>query len=243
MNYLDKEEYDVKIDSHLLNYGTHNTYLKLTKQLKFSMKPPLDLKDMKLDYRSLTSKMVSAEFTQALEKELINLMSKNEDYLDLLDLTNLPDDKREKESIDRIINYLKYNNYDFVIVNGRWASFIQDTYSFNFNTSTNNSSVSSRIYHVGSILNVDVHVDPYMKYDTDWVICGRKNSFQYNLKFDSIVESPYSFSIVTNLNFCLGYDIDMSNNFIRLHFLYKNNEAYSKFISDIRDKKIDEIIK
>jgi hypothetical protein len=243
MDYLNKEDYDVSIRSDIFKYGIHNTTLLPTKQLAFSMKQPLELSDLRMDYQSLMSSQVSAEFTQSLEKELKSLMCQNEDYLDLVDLTNQPEDIKEKQTVDRLINFIYQSDYDFIIVNGKWASYLQDNVSFSYYLDSKPDKFSAQVYSIGKIYKIDVYVDPYMRYDADWAICGRRDSFQYNMKFDSIKDSYDSMSFSGLLKFSLRYDINMTDNFIKLHFMYKNTEAYSKFLSDRRDKKIDEIIK
>jgi hypothetical protein len=243
VDYLNKEEYDLTINSDILKYGIHNTTLIPTKQLAFSMRQPLELKDLKISYQNLVSNQVSAEFTQSLENELKKLMCQSEDYLDLVDLTNQPEDIKEKQTVNRLINFLSYSDYDFIILNGRWASYILDNYLFSFPNEGGKVSSGAQAYLVGKIYKIDVYVDPYMRYDDDWAVCGKKDSFQYNIKFDSVNDSYDPMSIIGLLKFCLKYEINMTDNFIKLHFMYKNTEAYSKFLSDRRDKKIDEIIK
>lgn len=243
MNYLDKEEYNVNIKSSILDYGILNQNLINQSELRFTMRQPLELPQLKINYNDLMSNHVSAEFSQSLEKELKKMMSQCEDYLDLVDLTNLQQDTKEKQTINRLINFLVNSKYDFILINGTWASHLQYNYLFSL-AKENSQGISAQCYFIGKIGNVDVYVDPYMRYNEDWIICGMKDSFQYNMKFDSIKEYDYEADIVGHMNFSLKYNITITNqNFIKLHLMYAKTEVYSKFIIDRRDKKLDTLLK
>ena len=242
MNYLDKEEYDINIKSNVLKYGTFNDRLMLTNQLSFRMKEPMDV-GMNIDYRSFMSNQVSNEFTQSFENELKKLMCQRENFLDLTDITYLNQEQREKESANRLVEFLVHSKYDFIILNGKWASFLQNQHSFSY-TKESYDMASVQFTYVGRIHKIDVYVDTFMKYNSDWVICGMKDSFHYNMKFDSVRSSRDTFNIVGDMNYSLKYNIQMiADNFLKLHLLYKDSEVYSKFITDSRDRKIDILLK
>ena len=89
-----------------------------------------------------------------------------------------------------IYDYLEKNNYDFIISNGLICGWLCDYSTLYFNnnnvTSSNkHSQVGQSLYLVGKIANIDIIVDPYMKYSEYRILCGKKeNLLKYALNYE-----------------------------------------------------------
>jgi hypothetical protein len=101
---------------------------------------------------------------------------------------------------------------------------------------------TNTFYKLGEIGGVSVYIDAYKKWNDKIIICGKKDSFNYNYEIDEPVASNInttSFSgpkFISQLNHQIVLD---KNNFINLHYV---NEYNTKYVQINRDKKLDELL-
>lgn len=63
----------------------------------------------------------------------------------------------------------------FAVTNGRIAAALADTTGYSMNPVAGNVAGKGQLYPVGTIDGLQVYVDPYMKYDDDRILIGRRN--------------------------------------------------------------------
>lgn len=63
----------------------------------------------------------------------------------------------------------------FVVTNGKFAAVLQDIAGYSINPKSSKMNGSGQLYPVGTIGDVQIYVDPYMKYSDNRVLVGRKN--------------------------------------------------------------------
>ncbi len=176
-----------------------------------------------------------SEITKEFHSKILKEISlTNEEFLNVMNLS-------ESDSINILHNYLHENGFDFIIVGSEIAMFAQDSVIFNFDPISNKVSngMNNIIYKIGKLGNIDCYIDAYKKYNDKEITCGKKESFIYNYKIDTM-------SKVTDVTFDPRMLVDLRYNFIlkeesflNLHFV---NEYNPRYIQVLRDKKIDEIL-
>lgn len=63
----------------------------------------------------------------------------------------------------------------FAVTNGRLAAALADTAGYTVNTVNASVAGKGQLYPVGTINGIQVYVDPYMKYNDDRILIGRRN--------------------------------------------------------------------
>jgi hypothetical protein len=63
----------------------------------------------------------------------------------------------------------------FAVTNGRLAAALADVSGYTVNTVNANVAGKGQLYPVGTLNGIQVYVDPYMKYDDDRILIGRRN--------------------------------------------------------------------
>ena len=88
----------------------------------------------------------------------------------------------QRKLISKILNASNYiategrvGPAQFVVTNGNIAAALQDIAGYTINPTKSNISGSGQLYPVGQIGDVSIYVDPYMKYDDNRILVGRKN--------------------------------------------------------------------
>ena len=64
----------------------------------------------------------------------------------------------------------------FVVTNGGLAAALADISGYTLNPTRSSINGSGQLYPVGSIGDIDIYVDPYMKYNDNRIAVGRKNN-------------------------------------------------------------------
>jgi hypothetical protein len=89
----------------------------------------------------------------------------------------------------------------YLITNGGLAATLQDIAGYTINPSKNKMNSQGQLYPVGSIGDISIYVDPYMRYNDNRVVLGRKN----NADQPGIIFVPYlmaqSISIISEATF------------------------------------------
>jgi hypothetical protein len=63
----------------------------------------------------------------------------------------------------------------FAVTNGRLAAALADVSGYTVNTVNANVAGKGQLYPVGTLNGIQIYVDPYMKYDDDRILIGRRN--------------------------------------------------------------------
>lgn len=89
----------------------------------------------------------------------------------------------------------------YVVTNGNLAAALQDIAGYTINPTKSKLNGSGQLYPVGTIGDVSIYVDPYMKYNDNRILVGRKNQPDQ----PGIVFVPYlmaqSISIISEATF------------------------------------------
>lgn len=89
----------------------------------------------------------------------------------------------------------------YLITNGGLAAALQDIAGYTINTLKSKMNSQGQLYPVGSIGDISIYVDPYMRYNDNRIVLGRKN----NPDQPGIIFVPYlmaqSISIISEATF------------------------------------------
>ena len=89
----------------------------------------------------------------------------------------------------------------YLITNGGLAAALQDIAGYTINPVKSKMNASGQLYPVGSIGDISIYVDPYMRYNDNRIVLGRKN----NPDQPGIVFVPYlmaqSISVISEATF------------------------------------------
>jgi len=89
----------------------------------------------------------------------------------------------------------------YVITNGGLAASLQDIAGYTINPVRSKLNASGQLYPVGSIGDISIYVDPYMRYNDNRIVLGRKN----NPDQPGIIFVPYlmaqSISVISEATF------------------------------------------
>lgn len=89
----------------------------------------------------------------------------------------------------------------FLVTNGGLAAALMDIAGYTINPSKNKMNGAGQLYPVGTIGDISIYVDPYMKYNDNRIVLGRKN----NPDQPGIIFVPYlmaqSISIISEATF------------------------------------------
>lgn len=88
----------------------------------------------------------------------------------------------QRKLISKILNASNYiategrvGPAQYVVTNGNIAAALQDIAGYTINPTKSKISGSGQLYPVGQIGEVSIYVDPYMKYNDNRILVGRKN--------------------------------------------------------------------
>ncbi len=154
-----------------------------------------------------TKKQIEIEIISGLSREILSELSKGEvDYLNVISM-----------DIDMsglyLSNYLKCNNFDFIIVGGSTKSTI---YSSNIFNTINDFEKTGLFYKFGKLLNLDCYCSDYIT-ESRRIICGKYDSIfiNENLNITENIDNTYAYlkygMLVNLLNFRNLYFIDSLN--------------------------------
>ena len=193
---------------------------------------------MSSDDFSLIREHIEKDIASTISRKCIREIldnSKNE-YLDLTKYVN--DIELDRLATNELIDYIIDSGYSKCILNGMLAACIQDNVSFSFSNITTNLSIGGDIYNIGSISNVELYVDPYMRYDDNTVIL--LNEIRLNVDFiDSRLSNEATFHPRIVIDFNIFSD---SDSLVCYVLEKKGSPTYLKYISHLREQKIDDIL-
>ena len=160
------------------------------------------------------------------------------DYLDLRPDGSL---MTGRTNLEKLVKMIISSGYKNVVTTGMIASELQDSRLFSPNGFQHASmSATSTFYNSGKLSDVNIWVDPYMKFND-----GRLCLFN---TVDVNIDSVELREVVTNASltprFIIQYKSDFMISDSKLIFVIENenSEAYNQYKSLQRDIKIDNIL-
>jgi len=143
------------------------------------------------------------------------------------------------KATDELIEYINSSGYSKCILGAMFANCIQDRSSFHFNQTGSKLRTHADIYKIGLVYNVELYVDPYLAYQDHTIIL--LNEVKTNTELiNSSFKNEASFTPRVLIEYNIGY---LCNDSLVCDVLtHKYSTNYYKYISDIRDKKIDDLL-
>jgi hypothetical protein len=235
----------MQINSELLKLGILDKGLPISRKIQVSMSITRDelqslekAFNLNLDIDVKFNSILEQELSQSFHKEIFKEMNCSEEFLDVMNLSEL-------DGVNVLYNYLRVNEFDFIICSSQIGVFVEEFALFNHQVIRDNLiklSNGNTFYKLGEIGGISVYIDAYKRWDDKTIICGKKDSFYYNYEIDV----PTISNIYTNsfsgpkFGSQLNYEILLNkNNFINLHYV---NEYNAKYVQFNRDKKLDELL-
>ena len=205
---------------------------------KYSTSVKMSSNDFSNDF-SLIREHIEKDIASTISRKCIREIldnSKNE-YLDLTKYIN--DIELDRLATNELIDYIIDSGYSKCILNGMLAACIQDDARFYFKAMNQNSIINGAdIYNIGFLSDIELYVDPYMRYnDTTMILL---NDLKLNLEIigNKIVsEATFHPRILIDFNMYSEYSALVCRVLDK-----KGTENYLKYISDLRNQKIDNIL-
>lgn len=193
-----------------------------------------------LDADDLIINVLISEINQNFIRKILKVAFNTPkfDYLDLRPNGSL---MTGRANIDKLVNMIISSGYKNVVTAGSIASELQDSHFFNHNSFKNSSiSTTSTFYTIGKLSDVNVWVDPYMKYN-DGRLC-MFNTIDINIGDIELREIIPPTSFTPRLIVEYGSDFIVYDSKLIFVIENENSEAYSQYKSLQRDIKIDNIL-
>jgi hypothetical protein len=134
--------------------------------------------DLNTEYVSIAS--IGGETTHAVQRKLITKIAHASNY---------------------IATEGRVGPAQYLITNGGLAAALQDIAGYTINPTKSKMNASGQLYPVGSIGDISIYVDPYMRYNDNRIVLGRKN----NPDQPGIIFVPYlmaqSISVISEATF------------------------------------------
>jgi hypothetical protein len=180
---------------------------------------------------------IEKDISQTISRKCIKNIIDNS-RCEYLNLTKYPNHvELDRQATDELIQYIIDSGYKKCVLSSMLAACIQDNALFNFKIQTLINGAD--IYHIGSISNVELYVDPYMRYDDNTIIL--LNEIRLNIEFvDSRLSNEATFHPRIVIDFNMFSDSDSLVCYVLEN---KGSPTYLKYISSLRDEKIDNILK
>jgi hypothetical protein len=136
--------------------------------------------DLNTAYATSTSAPIGGETTHAVQRKLITKIAHASNY---------------------IATEGRVGPAQYLITNGGLAAALSDIAGYTINPVKSKLNASGQLYPVGSIGDISIYVDPYMRYNDNRIVLGRKN----NPDQPGIIFVPYlmaqSISIISEATF------------------------------------------
>jgi hypothetical protein len=136
--------------------------------------------DLNTNYATSTSAPLGGETTHAVQRKLITKIAHASNY---------------------IATEGRVGPAQYLITNGGLAAALSDISGYTINPVKSKMNASGQLYPVGSIGDISIYVDPYMRYNDNRIVLGRKN----NPDQPGIIFVPYlmaqSISIISEATF------------------------------------------
>ena len=185
--------------------------------------------------REHIEKDIASTISRKCIREIID-NSKNE-YLDLTKYVN--DIELDRFATNELIDYIIGSGYSKCVLNGMLAACIQDNARFHFKAMNQNTTINGAdIYNIGFLSDIELYVDPYMRYNYTTIILLNDLKLKLELLDNNIVsKATFHPRILIDFNMYSEYDVLVCRVIDK-----KGTENYLKYISDLRNQKIDDLL-
>jgi hypothetical protein len=222
--------------------------IKINKDIKstetININIPLSIPSSEVDIDKL---FMTKSYASIVTETIKNLSDKSgEVVLQISDIDKqmaFGKDESGNDDVDNIVFTIKSIGYDntIILTGSKIGSYLQDSYSFDFTPINNKISEYSGVpYKIGSIYDMDIYVDPNQRWTEDKIIVI-DNDIDINLELESI-DPIYHFTnpLIPAYKIKYGYKLPNST----IIYLYHSNRSpnYGKYLSHIRDKRINDIL-
>ncbi len=178
--------------------------------------------------------LVCSQIEQSIERGLVKELEKISvaDYIDIVGII-------EYEGSRIVENVIKDSGYSNCITNSKTAALmLKDCFGF-ISTKTKTTNRSGNTYKIGKLYDVDIYVDPFMKWDDDVIILF--DNFETNSELVSTeIVSDSTFSPRLSVDYNYTFNILDS----KLYYIIEDSSSkhYGLIKTRNRDIKIDQIL-
>ena len=217
-------------DYHRINKNlTHFTRNKLSISMS-NLGEPLGI-GMDKYYTSLVCSQIEQSIERGLVKELEKISVA--DYIDIVGII-------EYEGSRIVENVIKDSGYSNCITNSKTAALmIQDCFGFISTKTTKVTNNSGNTYKIGKLYDVDIYVDPFMRWDDDVIILFDNFETNSELVSTNIVSDS---TISPRLSVDYNYTFNILDS--KLYYIIEDTSSkhYGLIKTRNRDIKIDQIL-
>ena len=179
-------------------------------------------------------KEINGDFTRLILKSLFNT-----DKFDFIDRRGKTDFEYDYQSLLDLAEMIIQSGYKNVVTTAKIASHLGDINYF-LPDPSRIAVKTSTLYRDGSLRGVNIWVDAFMRYDDDMICLF--DSVSVNIGKIELCEyvEPIGISSRHKVSYICDFRVDDSK--LILLIQNENSEAYKKYKTLIRDKKIDNIL-
>jgi hypothetical protein len=220
----------MRIDKTITDFSTR----------KLSLKDNTAIGDaFNIDTKSMFANMIVSEVNGDLIRYILKSMfdTKNFDYLDLRPDGSLMNGRIHLENLVQMIINSGYKN---VVTSGKIASELGDSQSFSPVDFKQTIRSTSNLYTPGSLSDIKIWVDPYMRWNDDRLCLFNLVDINFNNIDLSDSINPGDLQPTVKIEYTFGFSVRDT----KLIFVIENenSESYKHYKSLQRDIKIDNII-
>lgn len=218
--------------------------LDLGMKLKHTLKVKC-YKNLDDEFSTMFNKLIlNAELFYSLEKQLLSDLKKLEiDYLDFVDL-------EDSEIILRFYAFLKENDYDFIVIDGKMMDILEGAFFFDeilpskqtalfsnkqSTTLVGNIFLGNKEARVGSndtSRKIECLINSTGSLD-GMIICGKKNSLSFNYQVQNPIFEP-------ELNLVMDFNYKIDKKKFKVMKIFDTCD--SDYINYIREKKLNYLL-
>lgn len=184
---------------------------------------------------------IVGEINQYILKVVIGDIKHNGyvNFIDILNITNSTDYSTMATMSRKIVSEIKMLNLPNVITNGRISSdYIMDSAAFNL-APIKIQKLNAFTKQGNLFGSVDVYIDPYMKWDDDFILSY--DDVYYDISDIKInIRQEATFSPVLKVEFMIYHNVINP----KLTYIVENltSTTYSKYKAELRNQRIDNLL-
>jgi hypothetical protein len=219
-----------RLESDISNYQKYSLSVNL---------PPSIQSDVM--YYNLLREKIVGEINQYILKVVIGDIKHNGyvNFIDILNITNSTDYSTMATMSRKIVSEIKMLNLPNVITNGRISSdYIMDSAAFNL-APIKIQKLNAFTKQGNLFGSVDVYIDPYMKWDDDFILSY--DDVYYDISDIKInIRQEATFSPVLKVEFMIYHNVINP----KLTYIVENltSTTYSKYKAELRNQRIDNLL-
>jgi hypothetical protein len=184
---------------------------------------------------------IVGEINQYILKVVIGDIKSNGsvNFIDVLNITNSTDYSTMVDKSRKIVSEIRSLNLSNVITNGRISSdYIMDSAAFNL-APIKIQKLNAFTKQGNLFGSVDVYIDPYMKWDDDFILSY--DDVYYDISDIKInIRQEATFSPVLKVEFMIYHNVINP----KLTYIVENltSTTYSKYKAELRNQRIDNLL-